>query len=470
MLDRIRKIVTDPGSLGDRAINAGLWNLAALSVRHPMRLLTNLVMTRMLAPEAFALMATVTLAQLLLTLISDVGIRQAVVRSDRGEEVVFLRTAWTMTLVRGVGIAVLLIGLALAVQAFGPTLAVPDTVYADPLLPLLLLASVPGTLFLSASSANLHLAERRLTQRYVIVNQLIAQLVSILVMIGGAMLGAGVWALLAGMVVSAVLTSVLSHLLVPGPRMALAWDRPAVAEIWSFGKWLVPGTLGGFLVQQGDRLLFSFLLPKEIFGLYAIATLWIYAAREVLNRVGAPIFMPVFSEIRRRPAADLGPPFRKILRVFGAMTAVLAVVLVLFAEVVMPVIYVAPFDSARFLVLMLVARNLWAVFQPVGQLVLSRGDSRFFGTLQIFHGLSVIGATYAVFALSGFSNSLLAFALSSAPTYLVMLGHPEVRRTGQRTVLLALVGLICLVCIGWYAAVAPGIDALLSVQGAVAGG
>ena len=67
-----------------------------------LRLGSNLILTRILFPEAFGLMALVQVVLAGTEMFSDFGIRGSIVQSSRGDDPVFLNTAWTVQIGRGV--------------------------------------------------------------------------------------------------------------------------------------------------------------------------------------------------------------------------------------------------------------------------------------------------------------------------------------------------------------------------------
>ena len=66
-----------------------------------LRLVSNLILTRLLFPEAFGLMALVQVFIAGLNMFSDAGIRTAIIRHTRGDDPDFLNTAWTIQIIRG---------------------------------------------------------------------------------------------------------------------------------------------------------------------------------------------------------------------------------------------------------------------------------------------------------------------------------------------------------------------------------
>jgi O-antigen/teichoic acid export membrane protein len=75
-----------PVSLRKRALRAGSWNLVSQVASQVMRLGGNLIMARLLLPEMFGVMVIATTVSVLLHLLSDVGLRQNIIQSHRGDD------------------------------------------------------------------------------------------------------------------------------------------------------------------------------------------------------------------------------------------------------------------------------------------------------------------------------------------------------------------------------------------------
>jgi O-antigen/teichoic acid export membrane protein len=107
------------------------------------------------------------------------------------------------------------------------------------------------------------------------------------------------------MLVSDILRMVLSHVVVPGPRMAFKWEKNHFQEIIRFGKWIAVSTIGSFVAQQSDIVLLGILLPAPVFGVYVIAKMLVDTAEGLLGRLEATLALPILSEIARKRPNDL---------------------------------------------------------------------------------------------------------------------------------------------------------------------
>ena len=81
-----------------RMLRAAGWLLGGNISSQALRLLSNLILTRLLVPEAFGLVAAANTLYFALVMFSDLGIWQSVVKSERGTQARFLGTAWTCLL------------------------------------------------------------------------------------------------------------------------------------------------------------------------------------------------------------------------------------------------------------------------------------------------------------------------------------------------------------------------------------
>src|SRR5581483_9669453 len=88
-------------SLKQRVLNAGIWSFAAFAVSQVIRLGSSLLLTRLLVPEMFGVMAIAQMVMVGLQLFSDVGLKQTIIQSGRGSDPAFLNTAWVVQILRG---------------------------------------------------------------------------------------------------------------------------------------------------------------------------------------------------------------------------------------------------------------------------------------------------------------------------------------------------------------------------------
>lgn len=200
-----------------RALRSAGFILIGFGGQNILRLASNLILTRLLFPEAFGLMSLVMVFLTGLALFSDLGVNVSIMQHKRGEDRAFLNTAWTLQIVRGV--LLWLVCCAIAWPA--------AQIYQEPqllrLLPVAGLAAVIG----GFTTTKIAVANRNLQIGVQVMTGLGAQSIGIVIMVALAWVWRDVWALVVGGLLGALLQNILQHRLIPGPANRLHWDREA---------------------------------------------------------------------------------------------------------------------------------------------------------------------------------------------------------------------------------------------------
>jgi O-antigen/teichoic acid export membrane protein len=213
--------------------------------------------------------------------------------------------------------------------------------------------------------------------------------------------------------------------------------------MWSFGKWLIPSSVGEFMAGNSDRLLFAALLDKEVFGLYAVAFIWVQAGSQIVNRLAGSIFLPVFSEVKRNHAAGFGRMVRRSYAVNAGLSLLLFAATFLVGVYVVGHLYVGPFAEVGVLVAAMAFKVLFLSFRPLMQVILSEGDSRYVGITQLSRGLLVVAAILIGAELGSIPYAILLQIVIVAGPIAFMLVHPMVaQRISPRITLVHLALLV----------------------------
>jgi O-antigen/teichoic acid export membrane protein len=293
-------------TLRERVLAASSWNFIGYGLNVAIRLGGNLIMTRLLVPEMFGVMAIATTVQMILFMLSDVGLRQNIVRSVRGDDRAFLDTAWTVQIVRGFVLWLITLALSLALYAANLAgLLPPHSAYAAPVLPLVIAVSSLTSIIVSFQSTKVATAHRTLTQARVIQIEVIGQLTGLIVMIAAGLMTRSIWALVAGGLVSTLTSTTLSHAWMSGHSNRLRWEKAALGELVGFGKWIFISSAVGVFAVNGDRLLLGGLAEVEAFGLYTIAALIVSTVASGLNRIFLTVSLAALSETARTAPSRL---------------------------------------------------------------------------------------------------------------------------------------------------------------------
>ncbi len=294
------------GRLQVRAFRAGVWTVGAHGVELCVRLLSNVILTRLLFPEVFGTIVAASALIAGVVLVSDVGIRAVIIQSPRGDQVAFLQSAWVFQLFRGIAIWALLLALCALISFPAVQGVLPDgSVFAGHLFPLVTAVLGFGLVLGGAESAAIPLNIRHLNFRPIVIVDLASRILSLPIMIIWAWISPSVWSIIGGGLAAGIFRLVLSHTIVPGPRMALKWRRDHFKEILRFGRWIAVSSFATFVSQQSDVILLGLLVPSSTLGIYSIAKLLVGAGEGLLERLTSSLALPVLGEVIRKDQRNL---------------------------------------------------------------------------------------------------------------------------------------------------------------------
>ena len=397
-------------SLTARVASGGALALGGHGVQQVLRLASNLVIARLVAPEAFGLMAVAASIYIWAVMLTDIGIASNVIRSPNSAKPDFLRTIWTFSVLRGLAIWVITIIAALIVMAFASGDRISeDSIFSNPALPWVTILAGLQIVIGGFSSPNKKMAERGLVLRRVIIAEIAVQLATMAVTIGLAARGLGVWAFVIGSNVSAILMVVITHVAFPGPRMRFLIDREHFREIFNFGKWLVIASFFGFLVNRGDQVIFGWLMTDDRFNLYAVAAIWMMAAMAVFDMLINRVFYPAFSEVMRERPQNLEAAYKRARLFLDGLAVATAFGAFLLAEFIFDFIYPGEYQGVGHFIRLMSPAFLLLPYRLLATCVMASGDSRGFTLVTGLSGSLVVIGVPLVFHQFGETVSIIAF-------------------------------------------------------------
>jgi len=361
-------------TLKQRAVRSGSWVIFGHLFSQVLRLGSNLVLTRLLVPEMFGVMAIVTVIMIGLAMFSDVGLLQNIVQSKRGEEPGYLNTAWTIQIIRGFVIffiALLASGGLYYLGQEGYLSA--GTVYGNEQLPIILAIVSITAVISSFDSIYIPLLNRKLMMGKLITTELVSQTVGLVFMLIWAWYQRDIWALVFGSIVSSLIKMLLSHSLNLGERCNLHWDRAAVHEIFHFGKWIFVSSILGFMLSQGDRLLLGLWVSPEILGVYSIAFFLAMALKDILKKVVSSVFYPVLSEIARGNPDELRGVYYKIRAKVDFISMISAGLMASMGHVIIDILYDDRYVEAGWMIEVLSLSLVFIGYSMAGICLMAKG-------------------------------------------------------------------------------------------------
>ncbi len=289
----------DGRTLKQRVVRSSLWTMVAFGFGQGVRVLSSPILAGLLVPEDFGTVALISVFVTALAALSDVGIEQSIIQNKRGDDPVFLNTAWTLHAIRGV-----FLWLGCCLIAYPVFWFYKDKENAHYLLAMLPVAGL-GPLLNGFNSTKTFSLNRHLNLGRITVLTLIYQLIGVAAQIAIAWKWRTPWAIVLGGLISNAFWLFATHALLPGLRNRFCWDKAVARELMKFGRWIMVSTLITYTAMQIDRPMLGKIMPEAWLGLYVVALNLVRLPSEIIGRLASVTLFPALSRAAETKPEDL---------------------------------------------------------------------------------------------------------------------------------------------------------------------
>jgi O-antigen/teichoic acid export membrane protein len=401
-------------ALESRALKGTYYIVFFYGINLGMGFLGSIILTRLFAPELFGLMTLMTTITVGLALFSHIGLEDSVIQNPRGDEEPFLNTVWTIQVLRGIGLWLVMVIVAWPVAHFYDQRLLW-------LLPFVGFASVisgfcsPGLLSLSR-----HLGVARSS-----LLELACQFTQYSVAISWAFFDRTIRALVVARLVSELVRMLLSYRIAKGgvkPRFVL--ERDALRSLLTFGRWILIGTAITFLANQSDRLILPKLLPKsmafQVLGVYGIAFSLSDLPRRIITMFSSKVGFPFIARFVHQPR----PEFRKVLLKYRMMVlaagAVLLTCTICVGDIFILNVYKRPYHGAAWMIAIF-GLGLWhtLLYSTTSPAIMSLQKSHYNALANLLYFVALVSLLPVGYSYFGMVGAVTAVAISDLPMYIV---------------------------------------------------
>lgn len=288
-LQRLQSLLRG-NTLKTRSARGVLWIGGGNGLEQAARLVRNVVLARVLAPQAFGLMAIVLAVNQVFDSFTEVGIKQAVIQHENAEEKTYLNAAWWLAFLRSAGLYLFAFLVAPLVAEF----------YREPELTALLRVAFLNVLFRGMISPNAYIALKQMKfGRWVFLAHgggLIGIVTAIVLSI---QLG-NVWGLVIGFTMESFARTFLSFVFFPFlPGLRLTREHSLALLRFAGGMAGLP--ILTFIFQRVDVFVIGKLCTKHDLGLYSLASSLAFIPMLLFGTLIREIALPAFTTLRNDP-------------------------------------------------------------------------------------------------------------------------------------------------------------------------
>lgn len=390
-------------TLKAKAVRSIILTVCNFGGQNVIRLASNLILTRILFPEIFGLMALIQVVLAGLQLFSDIGLRDAIIQDKRGDDPNFLNTAWALSIGRGFLLWFATIILAAPVAEF----------YSAPQLAQLLPVAGFTSVLIGFGSTRILTADRNLAIGRLTIMTLSTNVFGVVLMILFAWWWESIWALVIGGLISAFATTILSHLILPGVPNRFFFDFKIARSIIGFGKYIFLATIAGFIITNADRAVLGRFVPLEALAVYHIGLMLASVPMQLAEMLATRIIFPLYSRI---PPSETLENRQKINRTRRLLTLGLlfgATILALSGIALIEFMYDSRYEGAGpIVVLMALAVIPRVIMVSYFRLTTAAGHTGKFATITVSIALIQLAALLIGVQTLGMGGAVIAPAIA----------------------------------------------------------
>jgi lipopolysaccharide exporter len=277
------------GSLKARIARGGTWLVIGGGSENGARLLRNIILARILAPEAFGLMAIIMAVNNFFETFTYVGMKEAIIQNPRADEKqkIFLNAAFLISFLRSTGLFAIAFLCVPLIAEF----------YHKPQLTAMLRISFVNVLLIGIISPASYIALKRMKfLNWTVINHG-GSLVGVIATIVMGFFLKNVWALVIGFLCESLFRSLFSYILAPF-FPTFKTDRDSIRSLLQFSKGIFGLPLLQFLYQRIDIFVLGKMVSDSLLGMYNLATSLSYIPYIICEVVMAHLLMPMFSALQ----------------------------------------------------------------------------------------------------------------------------------------------------------------------------
>ncbi|GAA0482295.1 lipopolysaccharide biosynthesis protein [Parasphingorhabdus litoris] len=384
------------------------WVAGSYGVSQGLRLFTNIVLARLLAPQLFGVMLIVNTLRTGIELLSDVGIGQNIVSNRKGDQPDFYNTAWTIQIIRG------LLLFAIALLLAQPIAEFYDSKQLVEIIPII---SVVFLLTGFQSPSRFILQKHQEVRKIALFDVFIAA-VSAVVHIALALYSPTIWALVFGLIIATSISTTSSFFLIDFRVHRIKISHEHVRAIISFGKWVFASSVVFFLAMNFDRLYFAKEIPFAILGIYGIARTFSDMIGMLVQRVGAMLIFPKVAAFAK-DRSELRPAVSGLRLKALLVTACGLSIVVALSDLVILVFYDDRYIAAAFMLPILMAGAWFSILSTMGEsFMLGIGKSVHSAQANLAKLLWLVIAVPLALVYSGFVAALCVIAIADLFRYI----------------------------------------------------
>lgn len=349
--------------------------------------ITNMILARVLTPEAFGVIATVTMLVSFTDIFTDAGFQKYIVqhqfRDENDEDLSICVAFWTNMMISiGLWGMIFLFNEQLSVMLGNPGLG--RAIYMGALI-------LPLTSFSSIQTA---IYRKSFNYKGISCVRIAVKLVPLIVTVPLAFLGLSYWALIIGNIAGELCNAVLlTSMSKWKPKFRYSFDK--LKTMFRFCGWTLLGTISSWLVTNVGIFVIGRLFNEYYLGIYKTGTTMVAQITSLISGATISVLFSALSRLQN-DEYEFKNMYFKFLKGVGLLVVPLGIGILLYKDVVRNILLGSQWGEADLLV------GLWGlilaesvIFNDMsGAIVLSKGYPKLLFIANMIQAVCMVPALY----------------------------------------------------------------------------
>ncbi len=264
-----------------KAIKGGMWQIGSQFITNLFDLIRIIILARLLMPSDFGLYGIALLVIIIISKISKSGFNEAIIQKSRAKN--YLDTAWTIEIIRGIIIFLVVFILA---PIIGKFLGSPEAI---------LITRVCAISILIRGFINIGILYFRKDLLFYkqFVFDFISSFGSLVVTIISALILKNAWALVLGLITKDLIQLISSYI-IHNFRPKFEFNINKIKNLFNFGRWILKDNWISLIAVYGDNFFITKFLGSTYLGLYQMSfkmgNLINMSLGQIISNIGFPVF------------------------------------------------------------------------------------------------------------------------------------------------------------------------------------
>jgi len=325
-------------SLGRRVRSGVSWNVSSSLIAELIRFVRSVVLARLLVPEDFGLFGMALTIVAATNALTTLGLSRTIVANKfetTDELKAHLDTVWSVELIRGLVIALLVSASAFPIARF----------YGQAQLKVIVPVLGLVTLVQGCQNIGLSILRKQISFARIFWYEVTTNTIGIALTVALAVVMRNVWALVIGLLLTAALGTSLSYVF-HSYRPRVRFEPQALRRALSLGKLTLAIAVASYVTNMADNVIVGRLLGTAALGNYSLAFNISSAPISVLVFSLSAVLFPAYAEITTQRPKSLELAFIKVFSIALMIVVTITVPLFLLAGEVVELLFGARWTTA----------------------------------------------------------------------------------------------------------------------------